>query len=75
MAVGLGTGVDNPDERTTAASAEGEPATPRVPALVSLRAYQGEQRAGVVDVSAFVHSGPRPVWASGVLIIASGPAL
>src|SRR5947209_13078092 len=36
---------------------------------------QGSQRAGVTDVSGFVHSGPRPVFASGRVIIASGPAL
>jgi hypothetical protein len=36
---------------------------------------QGLQLADVVEVSGLVHSGPRPVLASGRLIIATGPDL
>ena len=54
---------------------EGGPATSRVPALFAFGVRYGEQRAGAADVSGCVQSGPSPVFASGALIIASGPAL
>jgi hypothetical protein len=42
--------------------------------VASRERVQGEQRAGVTEVSGFVQSGPRLVLASGTVIIASGPA-